>query len=231
MVRFDPGHSFAPMPTVFLILVGLLDLRLTAALVGLRVQAQLHNDGDEAVQAVVGDSCAGPLFKLIVDGKVRPFVGTGKSCGTPHLYSREVPAHGEYAILSDGLDGRHHVVSVRFGDLQSPPIEVPTDVRIDLELSATAHARAGEPIAVEVAHVNRSPEAVTVKSCGEDRLLIDGKEEPMPLADPCHPEARVLPVRGAFVTRARLTLPPGHHVMRARWHDSQSDDAVVDVAP
>src|SRR4051794_12107056 len=50
MIRSDPGHIFAPMPTVFLILVALLDLRLTADVVGLRVQAKLANDADDPVE-------------------------------------------------------------------------------------------------------------------------------------------------------------------------------------
>src|SRR3954463_3621846 len=53
MVRLDPGHTFAPMPTVFLILVGLLDLRLTADVVGLRVQAQLANAAADPVEGIV----------------------------------------------------------------------------------------------------------------------------------------------------------------------------------
>ena len=221
------------MPTVFLILVALLpDLRLTADIVGLRVQARLANDTDEPVSVVVGDSCAGPLYKLIIDGKPRPFVGTGKACSIPHLYSREVPAHGEYAILSDALDGRHHTISVRFGALTSPPIVVPTYLRVDLTLAATAHARAGQPIDLEVVHVNRSAEEVTLPSCGEDRILVDGVESPMPLTTPCAPSPRVLELRGAFVTRGRLpSLAPGHHLVRARWRQTQSADAVVDVAP
>ncbi|HEY2743768.1 MAG TPA: hypothetical protein VGL86_04065 [Polyangia bacterium] len=221
------------MPTVFLILLAVMpDLRLTADIVGLRVQARLANDTDDPVSVVVGDTCAGPLYKLIVDGKSRPFVGTGKSCSAPHLYSREVPAHGEYAILSDALDGRHHTISVRFGALVSPPIVVPTYVRVDLALAATAHARAGQPIDLEVTHVNRSAEEITVPSCGEDRLLIDGAEIPLPLTAPCAPSPRVLELRGAFITRGRLPpLAPGRHLLRARWRDTQSADAIVEVAP
>jgi len=231
MVRLDPGHTFAPMPTVFLILMALLpDLRLTADVVGLRVQAKLGNDTDDNVAVVVGDSCAGPLFKLVIDGKVRPFVGTGKACSVPHLYSRDVPAHGEYAILSDALDGRHHVVSVRFGKLSSPDLVVPTLVRIDLTLAATAHARAGQPIDLEIVHVNRSAEDIRVPGCGEDRLLVDGAEMPLPRASACAPGERDLPVRGAFVTHGQLpSLAPGRHLLRARWRQTQSADAVVEV--
>ncbi len=221
------------MPTVFLILLAALpDLRLTADIVGLRVQARLANDADDPVSVVVGDSCAGPLYKLIIDGKPRPFVGTGKACSIPHLYSREVPAHGEYAILSDALDGRHHVISVRFGALVSPSIVVPTYLRVDLTLAATAHARAGQPIDLEIAHVNRSAEEVSVPSCGEDRLLVDGAELPLPMTTPCTPSPRLLEVRGAFITNGRLPpLPPGRHLLRARWRQTQSADAVVEVAP
>jgi hypothetical protein len=220
------------MPTVFLILVALLDLRLSADVVGLRVQAKLSNDADEPVSVIVGDTCAGPLFKLVVDGKPRPFVGTGRACSTPHLYSRTVPAHGEYDILSDSLDGRHHRVQVTFGQLASPVIEVPTVVRVDLTLAATTHARAGQPIDLEVAHVNRSAEEISVPSCGEDRLLVDGVEMPFPRVDACSPAPRTLEVRGAFVTRGRLPpLSPGRHALRARWRDAQSNDVFVDVAP
>ncbi len=153
------------MPTVFLILVAFFDLHLTADVVGLRVQAKLSNDADEPVAVLVGDSCAGPLFKLVVDGKPRPFVGTGRGCSTPHLFARTVPAHGEYAILSDSLDGRHHNVQVRLGELASQVLQVPTLVRVDLTLAATTHARAGQPIDVEVAHVNRSAGGVASWRC------------------------------------------------------------------
>ena len=218
------------MPTVFFILVALCDLRLSADVVGLRVQAKLANDADDPVTVVVGDSCAGPLFKLMVDGKPRPFVGTGRGCATPHLFSRTVPAHGEYAILSDALDGRHHVVQVRLGELQSQPLELPTLVRVDLTVAATTHPRAGQPIDVEIVHVNRSAEEITVPTCGEDRLLIDGIERP--LGGACNPTQLALKVRGAFVTRGQLSaLPPGAHKIRARWRETQSEDAAVDVAP
>ena len=220
------------MPTVFLIFVALLDLHLTADIVGLRVQARLANDADEPKVVVVGDSCAGPLFKLVIDDKPRPFVGTGKACSTPHLYSRTVPARGEYAILSDALDGRHHRIQVRFGQLASPVIEVPTLVRVDVTLAATTHARAGQPIDLELTHVNRSAEDVTVPACGEDRLLVDGIESPLPEPAGCATEPLVLKVRGAFVTRGRLpSLAPGRHLLRARWRETQSPDVTVDVAP
>ncbi len=217
------------MPTVFVLLVALLDLRLSAQLVGLRVQARLSNDGDEPVEVVVGDSCAGPLFRLVVDGKPRPFVGTGKICSTPHLLSRTVPAHGDYAILSDALDGRHHRVQVTLGELGSNVVEVPTVVRVDVKLAATAKASAGQPIDVEVVHVNHSAEAVMVPPCGEDRLLVDGKEQP--LGGACvDATPRSVPVRGAFVTRGQVAgLAPGRHALRARWRDAQSDDVFVEV--
>lgn len=219
------------MPTGLLILVAALaDLRLSAELVGLRVQARLTNDGADAVQAVVGDSCGGVAFKLIVDGKTRPFLAIVRSCSSPHLLARTVPAGGDYAILSDALDGRHHRVQVVLGDMTSPPLDVPTLVRVDLTLAATAHARAGQPIDVEIAHVNRSAEEVTVPSCGEDRLLVDGKEQSLPSPEPCRAEPRILKVRGALITRGRLTLPPGRHYLRARWRETQSEDAIVDVA-
>lgn len=218
------------MPTVlFILAAALADLRLTAELVGLRVQAKVVNGGDEPVEIVIGDTCGGPAFKLIIDGRPRPFVGIAPACSTPHLLSRTLAAGGEYAILSDSLDGRKHRVLVRLGELTSPPLEVPTLVRVDVALAASAHARPGQPIDLEVTHVNRSAEDVTVPSCGEDRLLVDGKEQPLPGAGGCRAEPRVLKVRGAFVTRGRLTLSPGRHYLRARWRDGQSDDAVVDV--
>jgi hypothetical protein len=230
MVRLDPGHTFLLMPTVFLILVALCNLSLSADVVGLRVQAKLSNDADEPVEVVVGDSCGGPLFKLVIDGKSRPLVGTGKACSTPHLYSRTVPAHGDYAILSDSLDGRHHVVQVRFGAMTSPPLRIPTLLRVDVKLAATTHARPGQPIDLEIVHVNRSAEDVTLPTCGEDRLLVDGIESPLPDAASCASSPRVIEVRGAFVTRGRLpSLPPGRHVLRARWRESQSEDVIVDV--
>jgi len=70
-----------------------------------------------------------------------------------------------------------------------------------------------------------------VAACGEDRLLVDGKEQPLAGLDPCSGAPLVVKMRGAFVTRGRVTLPPGRHTVRARWHESQSDDAIVDVAP
>lgn len=220
------------MPTLFLIFVAFLDLHLSAGVVGLRVQAKLSNDADEPLEVLVGDSCAGPLFKLVVDGKPRPFVGTGRGCSTPHLFARTVPAHGDYTILSDSLDGRHHRIQVTLGQLASQVLEVPTLVRMDLTVAATTHARAGQPIDVEVAHVNRSAEEITVPRCGEDRLLVDGIEAPMPLVDACTATALTLEMRGAFVTRGRLApLAPGRHAVRARWRDAQSDDVFVEVAP
>lgn len=220
------------MPTLFLIFLAFCDLQLTAGVVGLRIQAKLSNDADEPVEVLVGDSCAGPLFKLVVDGQPRPFVGTGRGCATPHLYARTVPAHGDYAILSDALDGRHHRIQVTLGKLASQVLEVPTLVRVDLTIAATTHARAGQPIDVEVAHVNRSAEEITVPRCGEDRLLVDGHEIPLPLVDACTAAAVALKVRGAFVTRGRLApLAPGRHTLRARWRDAQSEDVFVDVAP
>jgi hypothetical protein len=219
------------MPTVFFILLALLNLKLSADVVGLRIQAKLSNDGDDPVEVIVGDTCAGPLFKLIIDGKARPFVGTGRGCATPHLYSRTVPAHGDYAILSDALDGRHHAVQVRLRELVSQVLELPTLVRVELSVSATAHPRAGQPVDVEIVHVNRSAEEIAVPPCGEDRLLVDGIERP--LGGACNATTPfVLKVRGAFVTRGQvLPLPPGAHKIRARWRDAQSGDAPVDVAP
>lgn len=220
------------MPTVFLILVAqLLDLRLAASLEGLRIRATLHNDGPAPVEVRVGDRCAGPAFQLVIDGVTRPFVVRWRKCAAPHPMTRTLAPDTDYSVLSDALDGRHHHVRVRFDDLSSPTIDVPTDLRVDLKLAATAHARAGEPIDVEVTHTNRSPEAVPLPICGEDRLLVDGKERPLPLVEPCRPTTRMVPLRGAFVTRGRVRLPPGAHRMRARWRDAQSEDVIVEVAP
>ncbi len=220
------------MPTPFLILVALVcDLRLSAELAGLRVRARLVNDGAAPVEVTVGDKCAGPALELMVDGKPRRFSGSGRGCTEPQPIVQKLPPGGEWAPLSDALDGRHHKIVVRFGAVASPPLDVPTVLRVELALSATAHARAGQPIDVEVAHVNRSPEVVTVPSCGEDRLLVDGKELELPRTTPCRAEPLVLKVRGAFVSDGRLTLPPGRHYLRARWRDVQSDDVVVDVGP
>ena len=221
------------MPTVFLILVAALaDLRLTTELVGLRVQATLSNQGGSSVDVTVGDKCAGPAFRLLVDNQPRPFVGNARSCVGEQPIVRTLPPGGAYTLLSDALDGRHHRLLVRFGELSSAPLEVATVLRVDVALAASAHARSGQPIDVEVTHVNRSAEDVTLPGCGEDRLLVDGKEQPLapPPAEPCRAEPRVLKVRGAFVTRGRLTLPAGRHFLRARWRQAQSDDAVVDVA-
>jgi hypothetical protein len=217
-----------PTPTLIL-LAALADLRLTADLVGLRVQAKLKNAGAAPVAVKVGDRCAGPAFRLVVDNQPRPFVATASVCEKPQPIVRTLPPGGEYAVLSDALDGRKHRVLVRLGELTSPPLEVPTIVRVDIKVAATARVRAGQPVDVEVTHVNRSPEAVTLPSCGEDRLLVDGHEQPLPSIDPCVAAPRVLKIRGALVTRGRLTLPPGRHYVRARWRDAQSDDVVVDV--
>jgi hypothetical protein len=220
------------MPTVFLILVAqLMSLRLTASLEGLRIRATLHNDGPAPVAVTVGDHCAGPAFTMVVDRVERPFVRGVHKCQKARPIVKTIAPDGDYAILSDALDGRQHRVRVRFDDLSSPVVEVPTDVRVDLKLAATAHARAGEPIDLEVTHVNRSPEAVPLPICGEDRLLVDGKELPLPAVEACRPLKRMVPVRGAFVTRGRMTLPPGRHQLRARWREVQSDDVIVEVGP
>jgi hypothetical protein len=129
--------------------------------------------------------------------------------------------------------GRHHVVVARFADLAAPPLELATVVRVDLKLTATAQARAGQPISVEIAHVNRSPEEIRVPVCGEDRLLVDDHEVPLPRLpdEPCASAPRMITPRGAFVTRGRLSLDTGRHLVRARWHDVQSDDVIVEVLP
>jgi hypothetical protein len=138
---------------------------------------------------------------------------------------------GEYATLSDSLDGRRHRLVVRFGDVESAPLEVATSVRVEVKLAATAKVRAGQAVDIEVAHVNRSPEAIEVPGCGDDRLVVDGHEQPLAPVETCRPEPRSIKVRGAFVTRGRLQLPPGRHTLRARWRDAQSADVTVEVAP
>jgi hypothetical protein len=227
------------MPTAIAILVAVAaaaapaDLRLTSALEGLRVRAALRNVGPTPLTLTVGDRCAGPAFLLVVDGKQRPFVGPTRRCVQPRPIQRTLAPGHEYSILSDALDGRRHTVVVLFGTVASPPLSVPTDVRVDIKLAATAAVRAGQPIDLEVAHINRSPEEIEVPGCGEDRLLVDGHEQPLPLTPgvPCATTARGLKVRGAFVVRGQFTLPPGRHLLRARWRDRQSNDVTVEVAP
>jgi hypothetical protein len=219
------------MPTVFFMLVAAFcDLRLAADMMGLRVQAKLINGGAAPVELTVGDKCAGPLFRLTVDGQPRPFSGSGRPCRKPLPVVRTIPPGGDYVALSDTLDGRKHRLVVSFGELTAGPIDIETVWRVDVKLAATAHVAAGQPVEIEVTHVNRSAEPVTVKPCGEDRLLVDGKELPLEPVDQCSTEPLVVAMRGAFVTRGRLTLPSGRHTLRARWHESQSDDAIVDVA-
>jgi hypothetical protein len=212
---------------IALLVAALLDLRLAASIEGLRVRATLHNDGAQAVDVVVRDACAGPLLTLVVDGVARPFATTGKRCTVRQPQKMTLPPGGELSMLSNSLDGRRHYLVVRWQELASAPIVIPTAVRVDVTLSAAAHARAGEPIALEIAHVNRSPEDIVVQSCGEDRLLLDGKESPLEM--PCAAGERTLGRNGAFLTRARLTLPAGRHLLRARWHDVQSADVTIDV--
>jgi hypothetical protein len=157
----------------------------------------------------------------------RPFATTGKRCTARQPQKMTLPPGGELSLLSDSLDGRRHYLVVQWQDLASPPIVMPTAVRVELTLAATAHARAGEPIALEITHINRSPEDIVVPACGEDRLLVDGKEAPLPT--PCAGGERTLGRNGAFVTHGELKLPAGRHLLRARWHDVQSADVSVDV--
>lgn len=228
------------MPTAIAILLAAAtaaappELRLTSELVGLRVRAALRNEGPAPVTLTVGDRCAGPAFVLVVDGKQRPFAGPLGRCVRPEPVQRTLPPGGEYATLSDSLDGRRHVVVVQLGTLAAAPLVVPTVVRVDVELAASASVRAGQPVDVEVVHINRSGEAIEVPACGEDRLLVDGREQPLAPLDAeagCLGQPRSIKVRGAFVTRGRLMLAPGRHRLRARWRDVQSDDVSVDVAP
>jgi hypothetical protein len=217
-----------------LVVAALADLRLSSELVGLRVRAALHNDGPAAVDVTVGDQCAGPTpFRLVVDGKPRPFSAPARPCPQPRPKVRTLPPGGEYAILSDALDGRHHTVVAQFDGVAAPPLQVPTDLRVALTLAATATVRAGQPVDVEIVHINRSPEEVTLPLCGEDRLLVDGHEQPLepPPGRPCTGGERSIRVRGAFVTRGQLRLPAGKHKLRARWRAAQSEDATVEVTP
>jgi hypothetical protein len=217
-----------------LVVAALADLRLTSELVGLRVRAALHNDGPAAVEVTVGDQCAGPTpFRLLVDGKPRPFSAAARPCKQPRPKVRTLPPGGEYAILSDALDGRRHTVVAQFGDVAAPPLRVETELRVALTLAATATVRAGQPVDVEIVHINRSPEEVSLPLCGEDRLLIDGHEQPLQAAPgtSCAGGERTIRVRGAFVTRGQVRLAPGKHKLRARWRAVQSEDAAVEVLP
>jgi hypothetical protein len=220
---------------VFILVVGALaDLRLTTEMVGLRVRAALRNEGPAPVTLTVGDKCAGPTpFRLIVDGKPRPFAAAVRLCTAPRPIVRTLPPGGEYALLSDSLDGRHHLIEARFGDVAAPPLRVETSLRVGLTVAATAVVPEGKPVDVEIVHVNRSPEEVVLPVCGEDRLLVDGHELPLPPApgERCDGQTRSIRVRGAFVTRGRLALAAGRHRLRARWRETQSNDVTVDVTP
>jgi hypothetical protein len=220
------------MPTVFFIFVAaaFCDLRLAAEMVGLRVQAKLINEGKQPVELLVGDKCSGPAFRLTVDGQPRPFSGSGRPCRKPLPIVRTILAGSDYTTMSDALDGRKHRVVVSFGELTAGPIDLATVIHVDVKVAATAHVAAGQAVDVEVTHLNHSAEPIAVAACGEDRLLVDGKEQPLAGLDPCGTDPLVLKMRGAFVTRGRVTLPPGRHTVRARWHETQSDDVIVDVA-
>jgi hypothetical protein len=225
------------MPTAIAILLAATaaaapaELRLTAELMGLRVRAALRNEGPAPLTLTIGDRCAGSALVLVVDGKQRPFASAGRRCLRPQPVQRTLPPGGEYATLSDSLDGRRHQVVVQLGDVASPPLPVPTAVRVDIKLAATAQVRAGQPIDLEVAHINRSPEEIVVPGCGEDRLLVDDREQQLPVVGECLATPRSLKVRGAFIARGRLLLPPGRHRMRARWRETQSADVTVEVTP
>jgi hypothetical protein len=230
--RFDRGHKHDAAPRqkmLTLLLLALLDLRLVVSLEGLRVRATLRNDGPAPVTVVLRDACAGPTLRLVVDGVARPFATTGKRCAAPAPVSTTLAAGAETSLLSDALDGRHHHLVARWENLISPPLDVPMLVRVDLVLHATARARAGAPIDVEIVHLNRSPEDLAVPACGEDRLLVDGSEAPLPGAPPCPGAPLTLARGGALVTRGLLRLSAGRHVLRARWRDRQSEDAIVEV--
>jgi hypothetical protein len=232
--RLDVAHERRRAPAqkmIALLVVALLDLKLAASLEGLRVRATLRNDGPAPVEVVVRDACAGSAFQLVVDTVARPFATTGRRCKAPEPVKTTLLPGASFSTLSDSLDGRLHHLVVKWGTLSSPPLVAPTAVRIDIKLTATMHARAGAPVDLEIAHVNRSPEGVTIPACGEDRLLVDGSEGPLPDPAPCPHEARDIARNGAVLTRGVIRLPAGRHVLRARWRDQQSDDVIVDVAP
>ncbi len=222
------------MPTVFVLLVAALfaDLRLTAELVGLRVRAQLHNDGDAAVTVVVGDKCAvAAPFTLVVDGKPRPFIGSDGPCQLAQPIKQTLAAGGSYAIMSDTLDGRRHTIEARYEGIAAPLLHAETELRVELKLAGTAHVAAGKSVDLELSHLNRSPEETPLPTCGEDRLLVDGKEVAWPATEACNPAPQSIRVRGAFVTRGRLRLDAGTHTVRARWRAAQSNDVIIEVAP
>ena len=214
---------------IAVLMVALLELSLAAAPEGLRVRATLRNDGAAPVDVVVSDACAGPLLRLVVDGASRPFATTGKHGPAPAPVKTTLPPGGSYSTLSDSLDGKLHHLVVQFGELASPMVVMPAAMRIDLKLAATAHATAGAPVDLEITHLNRGSDSVTLPVCGEDRLLVDGNEGPLPAPAPCPHEPRTLARNGALVTRGVIRLPAGRHVLRARWRDVQSDDVIVDV--
>ena len=222
------------MPTVFVLLVAALfaDLRLTAELVGLRVRAALHNDGDSEVTVVVGYKCAlAAPFTLVVDGKARPFIGNDGPCRQAEPVQRTIAAGGNYAILSDALDGRRHAIEARYDGIAAPLLHSETVLRVEVKLAGTVHVAVGKAVDLELTHVNRSPEETPLPACGEDRLLVDGNEVAWPATEACNPAPRSIKVRGAWVTRGRVVLAPGTHTIRARWRQSQSNDIVVEVAP
>jgi hypothetical protein len=230
--RFDPGLKRTAEPRqkmTALLFVALLDLRLSASIEGLRVRATLRNDGPAPVNVVLRDACAGPRLRLVVDMVARPFASTGKRCTTAQPVTTTLAAGAEASTLSDALDGRRHHLVVQWENLSTPPLIVPTVMRVELALHATTHARAGAPVDVEIVHVNRSPEDIVVPGCGEDRLLLDGKEEPLAAVAPCPEQARTLARNGAFITRSVLRLAAGRHVLRARWREQQSDNVIIDV--
>jgi hypothetical protein len=212
-----------------LVIVALLDLRLSASLEGLRVRATLRNDGAAPVNVVVRDACAGSLMRLVVDGVARPFATTGKRCTVAAPVTTTLAPGAELSSLSDALDGRMHHVVVQWQNESSPVLVVPTVQRFALVLHATTHARAQGPIDIEIIHVNRSPEDVVTPLCDEDRLLVDEREGPLPGPRPCPHEARTVARNGAFITHGVLRLATGRHVVRARWRDQQSDDVIIDV--
>jgi hypothetical protein len=212
-----------------LLIALVLDLRLTASSEGLRVRATLHNDSDSPAQVVLRDACAGPLLTMLVDGNLQSFATTGHKCVARQPVTETLAPRGQASLLSDTLDGRLHHVVVKWNALSSEMVVVAALERIDLALTMAPRARAGEPIAFEIAHVNHSAGDVTIPACGEDRLLVDDDAGPLPDAAPCPHEARTLARDGAVLTRGKIRLGKGKHVLRALWRDRRSEPVTVDV--
>ena len=234
MVPFNPGHTFPPMPTVFLILLAAVaDLRLSADLLGLRVRAHLgqrhrrRRHGRRRRQLRRAAAQAGHRRQAAPVRRHRQ----GLLDAAPLLARGARARRVRHPLRRARRAPPRHLGALRHA--ASRPTSWCRPSCASTSRSPRRRTRApGSRSIVEVVHVNRSAEAISVPGCGEDRLLVDDEEIPMPPAGPCSPTPRNLSVRGAFVTRGRLpSLSPGHHLLRARWRDVQSGDVTVDVAP